>query len=383
MLKKPQVLSRTRGATEGVEMKVIHLITNLGIGGAETMLYQRLMISKERGEESSHMVCYFNDGPFVQQVKDLGFTVMKISGFLRGYDPVGFYQFFKLVKKERPTCLHASLWSASIIARLVGYFTKIPTICDIHGDPEHHGIIRNSIDRLVPYKYVMFIAVTSAIVSSIKKWMPGAQVQVIHNGVNQQYFLQNDTREFSFSQIKQEKIIITVCGRLIPLKRYHLFLHAINLLIKSGQKGIHGLIIGEGPEKANLVALSYKLGIERYVTFVGQQKNMPDWYALSDVLLSCSETEALSLVVLEAMSVGVVVVATASTNAGEVIKHQKNGLLLQTSKIQDIAEALSRLASNPLFRKRLGAAAEATIEKKFDIHIATSRYKKLYKSLLR
>ncbi|MBL4588110.1 glycosyltransferase [Candidatus Babeliales bacterium] len=364
-------------------MKVIHLIANLGVGGAETMLYQRLMVSKDRGELEHHIICYFHDGPFLKSLKDAGFTVIKITGLLRGYDPIGWYQLFQLIKKERPTCLHASLWSASIIARLVGYFTETSTVCDIHGDPEYHGIIRNSIDRLVPYKHVTFVAVTSAIVPSIKKWMPGAQVQVIHNGVNQQYFLQNDTREFSFSQIKQEKIIITVCGRLIPLKRYHLFLHSINLLIKSGQKNIHGLIIGEGPEKANLLALAYKLGIERYVTFVGQQKNMPDWYALSDVLVSCSETEALSLVVLEAMSVGVVVVATASTNAGEVIQHKKNGLLLQTSDFKDMAEALSRLASDSLFRKRLGAAAEATIEKKFDIHIVEKRYEKLYKSLLK
>jgi glycosyltransferase involved in cell wall biosynthesis len=365
-------------------MKILHVITNLGMGGAETVFYHRMLYYFERGEADQHLIYYLYDGFYVEKLRSRGFTVTKITGLLHPCDPVGLYRFFSLVKKENPLCIDASLWLAQIMARLIGALLQIPVICQMHSDLRHHGVMRNLIDAIVPHKHATFVAVTSLLLPLVKKKFSSASTILIHNGVDFKKIRAGDAEKTSwYDKKKEDLLIIGVSGRLVSLKQYDVFLKAIALLASMTEKKMHALVIGDGPEKQNLIELAHALKIEDRVSFVGMQENVFDWYDLIDVLVSCSRTEAFSMVILEAMAAGKVVVATESTNAREMISHYQNGILLPQADPKQIAFALLTLIQNDALRKKVGVAAQELVLNNFDMSIIEQRYMQLYRSFFR
>ncbi len=364
-------------------MKIVHLISNLGMGGAETVFYHRMLYYHEQAETDQHLIYYFYDGLYVEKLRSCGFIVTKITGFFHVYDPIAFYRFFSLVKKENPLCINASLWSAQIMARLVGSLLKMPVICQMHSDLKHHGFFRNLIDALVPQKHATFVAVTSVLLPSVQKKFASASTLVIHNAVDFKSIEGGDAQKTSLYYKKKDgSLIIGVSGRMVLLKQYDIFLKAFALLVPMTQKKVHAVLLGDGPEKQNLINLAHDLKIEDHVSLVGMQENIFDWYDLIDILVSCSSTEAFSMVILEAMAAGKVVVATESTNAREMINHNQSGIILPHADPKQIASALLSLVNDDPLRQELGAAARETVLNSFDMPIIEQRYIQLYQSFL-
>jgi glycosyltransferase involved in cell wall biosynthesis len=118
------------------------------------------------------------------------------------------------------------------------------------------------------------------------------------------------------------------------------------------------------------------------VRFLGFRRDVYSVLKKMDVFCLPSLSEGLPNALMEAMSVGCACVASRVGGVVHLVEHEKNGLLVEPGEAGPLAAALERLVSDPGLRHRLGRAARATIEQRFDASRIAIRYEELFADLV-
>jgi glycosyltransferase involved in cell wall biosynthesis/O-antigen/teichoic acid export membrane protein len=163
--------------------------------------------------------------------------------------------------------------------------------------------------------------------------------------------------------------IVTV-GRLIAPKRVDEIIRAVASL----GPGTELVIVGDGPEEANLRALAADLGIADRIRFLGRlpQHEVLSVIARSHVFVLNSTYEGLPHVLLEAMYVGVPAVARAVGGVPEVLGDGRTGLLIQSNDLDQLRGAIRRLLDDPALYRRLSEAGRAEVRERFSLEAMVS-----------
>lgn len=160
--------------------------------------------------------------------------------------------------------------------------------------------------------------------------------------------------------------IITV-GRLHTSKGYDVLLDALGRLQADGVA--FGLtMIGDGPDRQDLVDQAEQLGLTDRVTFTGSlgETQIIDAMRTSDVFVLSSHAEPLGVVSMEAMSMEVATIATDAGGVGEIITDDEDGKLVPPGNATALAEAIREMATDQVMRERLAKAGRASIIRNFD-----------------
>jgi glycosyltransferase involved in cell wall biosynthesis len=123
------------------------------------------------------------------------------------------------------------------------------------------------------------------------------------------------------------------------------------------------VVVGDGPERERLNKLKRDLRLDDVVNLVGQQDDVRPYYALADVFVLPSHSEGTPNVLLEAMVVGVPVVATSVGGVPELTGGGSAALLTRKRDIDDLANAVARLLREPSLRAQLINAGREVVEK--------------------
>jgi glycosyltransferase involved in cell wall biosynthesis len=152
-------------------------------------------------------------------------------------------------------------------------------------------------------------------------------------------------------------------GRLVPVKRFDQILGAMAELPEVTLR-----LIGDGPEAGRLRGLAATLGVSDRVVFAGRRRREETLEAIaaSDTLIVASAHEGFSWVVLEAMALGVPVIAPAVGGIPEVVDDGRTGLLHDGSA-SGIVDALTRLGETPGLAQRLSENARTLVTEKFGV----------------
>jgi glycosyltransferase involved in cell wall biosynthesis len=174
-------------------------------------------------------------------------------------------------------------------------------------------------------------------------------LRIVENGVAEVYRFQART------EVKNPTELLFV-GRLSVQKRVDRLLHAVAKV----QAPIRLTIVGDGPCKAELVALTQRLGL-RFVRFMGDlsPKGVRKQYRNADVFILPSDKEGMPLVVLEAMMSGLPVIGTDVPGIRELVRDV--GVLVEPAP-EALAHAIERVLSDPAVYKKLSAQSVARIE---------------------
>lgn len=151
-----------------------------------------------------------------------------------------------------------------------------------------------------------------------------------------------------------ESRTIVAIGRLVHLKGYDLLIRAVAKV--RGKRDVRLMLIGEGEERAELGRLVSELGLTDTVMFCGHQENPWRFAARADVLALTSRTEAFPSVLVEAMALGVPILATAcSAGVAECLQNGACGLIVPTGDVDAIAAGLERLLDDAELRATVAA----------------------------
>ncbi len=183
----------------------------------------------------------------------------------------------------------------------------------------------------------------------------GCRTSVVYNGVNPELFSPGGVPSPS-------PLVILSVGNLIPIKGHELLIRATAQLLREFSS-LCLEIIGDGPERSRLHALSQQLGIEDHVRFLGRQSRRDVAAAMRrcTVFALPSRFEGLGCVYLEAMSSGKPVVGCRGQGIADIIQHGSNGFLVGPENERELTLALAMLLRDEKLRRNLGTAARDTI----------------------
>jgi colanic acid/amylovoran biosynthesis glycosyltransferase len=172
---------------------------------------------------------------------------------------------------------------------------------------------------------------------------------------------------------------VIAVGRLSPEKGQAGLLDAIAML-RDRSIDVTLTLVGDGPEEASLHAQVDRLGIGALVRFVGRQDERTTLHSIAaaDVLVLSSFMEGLPVVLMEAMALGIPVIATRVAGIPELVRDEVSGLLFDPADWVALADAIARLAADPPLRKRLVAAGRLRIEQDFAIERAVGSLPALF-----
>ena len=163
------------------------------------------------------------------------------------------------------------------------------------------------------------------------------------------------------AQRAPDRVQALFVGRLSPEKGLEEFL-GVFARVAHEVPGLFLTIVGDGPERMRLEACARALGLTDRVSFVGWVRDPSVSFQEADFLVLPSYHESWGRVVIEALGAGLPVLMTDVGCAGEVVQHEKNGLVVPVGDVETMALALKRMAVDGDLRRQLGAQARSSIE---------------------
>jgi glycosyltransferase involved in cell wall biosynthesis len=329
------------------------------LGGAENMLWALLRhLDRERVEP---FVVFFQAGSFQEEVAEVGIrsSVLR-TGRLRQFwrAPVIVRALADLLRREQPDFLlnwmaKSHLYGAPA-ALLSGLGSSV--VWWQHGIPNRHWM-----DRLATFLPSRAVACSSRAAAEHQgRLKPRRRTFVVHPGIDLSPSANDQVSERRRLLIPQGRLVIGIVGRLQPDKGQDKVIEAVGRLRARGHD-VHGLVVGGNawnlaPEyEPWLRRFVVDLGLNTAVTFTGQVADARPFIRSMDVLVNASASEGCPLVLLEAMALGIPVVANAASGGPvEVIESAEHGILAPSNDPAAVADALERLVTSADLRRRLG-----------------------------
>lgn len=177
--------------------------------------------------------------------------------------------------------------------------------------------------------------------------------------------------------------IAVAVGRLVPAKRYDLFLQAL-ARARQTVPDLRGVIVGEGPERASLEQQALLLDLDSdAIRFVGARDDVAALLRQADFLVSSSDHEGFPNVILEAMAARLPVVTTPAGDAASVILPGVSGIVVPHNDVEALAAEMRRLASAPSLRQTMGMAARKRVELLYGHHTLANKMLTAYDRVVR
>ena len=142
-------------------------------------------------------------------------------------------------------------------------------------------------------------------------------------------------------------------------------------------------LAGDGPEKENLRLLAEDLGISKRIRFLGWRNDIANLMRTADFFVCPSRHEGLGSIVPEAWYNNCPIVATASQGPGELIEHNKTGLLSPIDNVEALTENIKNLIANPKLAQELVDCGKSEYNKYYSQDIIIQRYKDFFHQVLK
>lgn len=204
---------------------------------------------------------------------------------------------------------------------------------DLKTDPWtlHARVYRSVEEEQAFYKrFDKVICVSKPIEQVMKEHYGLMNTLTIYNPLDTEDILQK-AKESIGVEISSSFNIVSV-GRLVPQKGYNRLIHVIGKLRRQG-KDVQLYLIGEGRDRKHLESIIHKEGLEDFVHFMGFMKNPYALMSVMDLFVCSSIAEGFSLVIAEAMTLGLPIISTNCAGPNELLEYGRYGLLVENSEI--------------------------------------------------
>jgi glycosyltransferase involved in cell wall biosynthesis len=207
--------------------------------------------------------------------------------------------------------------------------------------------------------------------------VPGERITTIPNGIDPQV-----APEGFDGRLHRPPRVLFV-GRLHHQKGVDVLLRAARLLReRDPHLAVSYQVVGDGPLRDELSALTRELGLTKEVEFWGERGDVPSFLRDTDVFVLPSRAEGISNALLEAMSLGLPVIVSAVPGNEDVVEHEREGLLVQVDDPGSLTTAIRRVLGDADLRERLGHHARRAVESRYSIVRVADRYQALYRELV-
>jgi glycosyltransferase involved in cell wall biosynthesis len=284
----------------------------------------------------------------------------------------GFSSLRRALRDLRPDLLHVNLPNpfAARSVLLAAYSLGIRTTTTEHLVMPSRRRRGRLLKRLYSMPLVAQIAVGRASAEFLTSHyrLRRSTVHAIHNGV-----AQDEVRPLAYGH----RPVVGSAARFEDQKQLDVLVRAM-----ADVPHAHLVLVGDGSQRDQLVALATSVGILERVTFTGWVDDARPYIAGFDVFVLPSRNEAFPLTIVEAMIAGTPVIATDVGSVREAVHDGTTGVLVESGDVAGLTNAIERLLDDASTRDRLTAAAGELARAEFTATAMADRYEALWRSVL-
>ncbi len=363
--------------------RLLHVIDHLGLGGA-----QEAVLSLARYADRRHfrveVATLHGRGHYFDCLRQLGVPVHSLSP--RKYLPLYLPRLLWLLRRGAFDLVHCHLTYANLIAKPLAALVRVPAVfnCDQNDMYRSRQRLRLWLDGLANRRLTDHITAVSASVRDFliqREGVPAEKITVVYNGVDLERVRPSETPDQEAWRARwdlpPQTPVVAGVGRLSEQKNFPLFLRVARQVLQDLPQ-VCFVIAGEGPERGRLEALGRDLGITASVRFLGYVEDMTQLYPALDLLLMTSLAEGTPLTILEAMAMGVPVVAAAVDGMAEVLEDGRDAYLVPAGDQGLFARRLVRLLQDRETAQDFIRAGQEKVRRYYSATVMVQQTERLY-----
>lgn len=378
-------------------MKIIHLISSIDKGGAETHLYS--LIKKQVEDNFEVSLIYLKGNDYWKKFyKNLGVNTYKLNYYSK-FNLINFFlttlKIKKIINTINPNIIHSHLSVMELVGALIKLFSKkkLRFIITKHLDSfffeasfgRKKFFNGSIIDKFIINRAEKVICISNQVKSHFQNIINDKdKFKKIYYGFNFDdfKFSKNYKQKIKLFKnkfnIRKKDFILCNIARHVNQKSLDILIQVFSKYLKKN-KNSKLILIGKGPETFNLKKLSKDLGIQKNIIWISEYENIRDIISLSNLFILTSKYEGLGLVLLEAMAEKKPILASKISAIPEIVKNNYNGILVKHGNINDFANKIE-IFENSKKSIKLGNNGYNFLKKKFDINKMYRETKKIYLS---
>ena len=363
--------------------RLLHLIDHLGSGGAQEALLSLLKYF-DRRRFQVEVATLHGQGHYWESCRQLGVPLHSLSP--HKYLPLYLPRLCRLLQTGKFDLIHCHLAASSLIAPPLAALLGVPFIFNYDHNDMYRAQqkLRLLLDRLANGLTDHIVAVSASTRDFLirQEGVPAEKITLIYNGVDLERFqpAPDAAPRAAWRRawgLPEYAPVVAGVGRLRPQKNFPLFLRAAREVLREIPQA-NFVIAGEGPDRGDLENLARDLGIAPQVHFLGYVSEMAALYAAVDVLLMTSLAEGTPLTVLEAMAMGVPVVATRVDGMAEVLEDGVDAYLVSLGDVAACAQRTCRLLQDQALARRFSQAGRSKVRDHYSAVSMTRQVEKIY-----
>jgi glycosyltransferase involved in cell wall biosynthesis len=377
------------GRPESGEIRVTHLVTDLGRGGAEVFL-QRLVTAPQDGIKH-RVISLTSEGELGAELRAAGIEVAALSLSGIGGAPRVLKRLRRLLRDDKPDVLMTWLYHAdffgTVAAALGPSLQLVWNIRCADMDLSKYGYV----SRVLPHVLARIARRPAVVVANSqagrhiheqygyapRRW------EILPNGFDMQSFRPDPARAATIRAalgIDPAAPVVGLFARVDPMKDHATFLNAAEILARA-RPDVLFLLAGRGTDSAAFGSLiGDRAELRGRLILLGERRDIPELMAATNIVVCSSLTEGFPNTIGEAMASGVPCVSTDVGDAAALIGD--TGAVVPKADPAALAHKLEEfLAMDPQARAGLGAAARRRIEEKFSLQAIVARYASLFREL--
>ncbi len=375
-------------------MKVLQVITNLELGGAQKATLNLSKWLLERGHDvivvsSSRGFLYGKaKGIFGGRFKEVRFLKREVNPV---YDLIAFFSLFIFILENKFDIVHTHTSKAGILGRWAAFFAlRTKSIHTVHGFAFHD--YQNWIVRHI---FIILERVTAVVTDRIIVVSESIKNKGLKNRIASEdkysivYELVNVTNRSGSRFMLEEKSYqkasyrIGMIAALKPQKNPQDFVKLAVIMMKK-RKNLEFLLVGDGVLKNRLNKMVEEYNIKENFKILGWREDAYDLMKSFDVLVLTSLFEGQPHVIIEAMSLGIPIVATRVDGIKDIIINGSNGFLFPPKKLYQMARCIEKILDNDELKKVLSSNARNYFreEKKMDYMLNLGKIESIYQEVI-
>lgn len=369
-----------------VPKRIVFVITTLGMGGAETQLVRLAAGLKGRGWQVS-VVSLIPLEYIAKDLEQAQIPAISLNMKPGSPDPRAVLALARYLRQQRPQIVHTHMVHANLLGRVARLFAPVPVLISTA-----HNVNEGSRWREIAYRLTdpMCDLTTQVSQAGLERYVdvgvvPKDKIRFVPNGINSLEFSPNPQLRVRLRGELgwEEQFIWLAVGRFAEAKDYPNMMQAF-ARVYALRPEARLMIAGLGEQMKAIQQLAQTLGIDQAVRFLGLRKDVAALMNAADGYVMSSAWEGLPMVLLEAASTGLPIVATDVGGNREVVQEGQTGYLVPPGNAEYLGAAMLRLmALSEMQRQSMGEAARASVEQRYSLESVLSQWETIYAEQLR
>ena len=390
-------------------IKLLHIVNRFNLGGH---IYKPLYLSKYLPEEYETLVVggihteEEESSEFLFKEEAVRYEIIpEMSRAIDLFDDIrAYWKIRNVIRRFKPDIIHTHASKAGVLGRFAVLFSnKYIVIHTFHGHVFHSyfGKFKTSIikfiERTLAYKSTAIIAVSNLQKKdfcSVYNISKENKTFVIPMGMDLEKFRTNlPEKRMSFRQeykIEEDEIIISIVGRIVPIKNHALLIDAFALLKQKTDKKVRLFIVGDGDLKSHLfeqcqsLNLSFSLGKEgnRDVVFTSWIRNVDYLYAGSDIITLTSFNEGTPIALIEAQVANKPIVTTNAGGTADILEPSPYHIISESNP-ESFSTALVSIVDQINEESIISSSIQKRIIESYSYTNMAKEMNQLYKKLMK